>query len=234
MWRLSEENRQAEMCSERTTRQVSETPGYPQVLLVDDHPLVGASLGAAIERQGGVQETVTTLEAARTALIEKPVDVLLLDINFPEGPGTDLLKDDVVVPHVPRRCFLISGAIDPDEVMCAFDDGALGFISKSIPFDDLESALGQIIRDEAEGGDALMWDSARRSFRPVREVFTERPLLSPREREVFRLLRQGLQDKEIAHQMGRSIHTVRVQIRSIRRKRGQSRRAEANEGATRA
>lgn len=202
----------------------------PRVLLVDDHPLVGASLGAAIERQGGVQETVTTLEAARAALRARPADVLLLDINFPEGPGTDLLKDDAVAARLPRRCFLISGAIDPDEVMCAFDDGAQGFISKSVPFDGLEAALGQIIRDEAAAGEALMWDGDRGAFRPVREAFAERPLLSPREREVFRLLRQGLQDKEIAHRVDRSIHTVRVQIRSIRRKRGQSRRAEANEG----
>lgn len=204
-----------------------------RVLLVDDHPLVGASLGAAIERQGGVQETVTTLDEARSVLIANKIDVLLLDINFPEGPGTELLKDEVVAPNVPRRCFLISGAIDPDEVMCAFDDGALGFISKSIPFDELEAALGQIIRDEAQTDDALMWDTEQRGFRPVREVFQERTLLSQREREVFRLLRQGLQDKEIAYRVGRSIHTVRVQIRSIRRKRGQTRRAEAGGGGER-
>ena len=40
------------------------------------------------------------------------------------------------------------------------------------------------------------------------------------------LMREGLLDKQIAERLHRSVHTIRVQIRAIRRKRGSSRRAE--------
>jgi DNA-binding NarL/FixJ family response regulator len=200
----------------------------PRVLVVDDHPLVSSGVSEAVKRQGGTAIVAHDLSSAATILAEDAIDVLLLDINFPEGPGTTLLKDDRTAARVPARCFLLSGAMDPDDIMLAFDDGALGFISKAVPFEDLESALGQIIRDDVAHGDAMMWHTDAGRFRPVREVFSDRALLSPREREIFRLLRDGLQDKEIAYRTDRSIHTVRVQIRSIRRKRGLNRRAEVD------
>jgi DNA-binding NarL/FixJ family response regulator len=200
-----------------------------RVLLVDDHPLVGASLSQAIERLGSQVTLVAAIDGARQALREQAFDVLFLDINFPDGRGPDLLKDPDLAAHLPARRFLISGVVDADEIMMAFDDGAQGFISKGLSFADLVAAVEAVIADKhlAEGTDALIWQPEQAGFLPVGDVFPKESLLSPREREVFRYMRIGCQDKEIAHQVGRSIHTIRVQIRSIRRKRGLARRAEA-------
>lgn len=198
-----------------------------QVLLVDDHPLVGASLTQAIERLNASVTLVATLEEARRALLSAAFDILLLDINLPEGWGPDLLKDSTLIGHLPDRRFLVSGALDPDEIMMAFDDGAQGFISKALPLDDLLAAVSAVITGPADWADPVVWHAEDGCFRPAVDVFPRDSLLSPRERDVFRHMRNGDQDKEIAHKVGRSIHTVRVQIRSIRRKRGLSRRAES-------
>jgi DNA-binding CsgD family transcriptional regulator len=69
-----------------------------------------------------------------------------------------------------------------------------------------------------------VWDEAAGGFRPFAETADE-ATLTPREEEIYALLRAGCADKEIAHRLGRSIHTVRVHIRAVMRKRRVNRRA---------
>ncbi len=57
-------------------------------------------------------------------------------------------------------------------------------------------------------------------------IFPRHTLLTQKEREVFMLMRKGLLDKQIADELGLSIHTVRVHLRAIKRKRGHNRRFE--------
>jgi len=235
MTRRSEETESETQAPPAQTASERATPPLAgeDVLLVDDHPLVGASLRQAVERLGARVRLATNLEEARQALAETNFDALLLDIDFPEGSGTDLFRMAELAGRIPWRCCLISGASDPDELMLAFDEGALGYISKSLPFDSLVEAIRAVLAwTGAEGGaggqgEPVLWDQETSSFQPVSKAFGGQTLLSPREREVFRLMREGLPDKEIAHRVGRSIHTVRVQIRAIRRKRGRTRRAES-------
>ena len=72
----------------------------------------------------------------------------------------------------------------------------------------------------------LIWNLEQHKFFSIAEHFPKGSVLTPKEREVFMLLRKGMLDKQIADNLKRSIHTIRVQIRSIKRKRPFSRRSE--------
>lgn len=119
----------------------------------------------------------------------------------------------------------MSGSSDRDEIAIALDHGAQAFVAKSLPFEDVVRAIETTLTLPA-GDEPFLWDEGADGFVPISTLFPKGTLLSPQERKVFALMRQGLQDKQIAAELDRSIHTVRVQIRSILRKRGSRRRGE--------
>lgn len=197
-----------------------------RLLLVDDHPLVAAGLRNAIAHLYAEVIVVHSLAEARERLLDETFDSWILDINMPDGVGTTLLREPELSDRLPPKCLLLSAATDPDDIAMALDEGGTAFVSKSIAFQDLILAIEQFARMPAPLAEAQVWDRALAAFVPAAKIFARGTVLSPREREVFMLIREGLHDKEIAYRLGRSIHTVRVQIRSIRRKRGKTRRAE--------
>ena len=159
----------------------------------------------------------------------EPYDLCILDINLPDGPGTNLLSDSSLSERLPPLCLLLSGTSDRDEILMALHAGANAFISKSVEFSDLMKAINLLIDLPESPREPLFWDQNNNQFVRVAEAFPKGTVLSPREREVFALMRRGMQDKEIAFALKRSIHMIRVQVRSIRRKRGVTRRGEANQ-----
>ena len=197
-----------------------------RLLLVDDHPLVAAGLRSALAQLNVEVILAHSLAEARERLLDETFDSWILDINLPDGIGTKLFQESDLSDRRPQKCLLLSAATDPDDIAMALDEGATAFVSKSINFQDLIKAIEQFLRMPIPLPEAQIWDRARATFVPARIVFPRGTVLSPREREVFTLMREGLHDKEIAYRLGRSIHTIRVQIRAIRRKRGKTRRAE--------
>ncbi|MBI3706778.1 MAG: response regulator transcription factor [Proteobacteria bacterium] len=197
-----------------------------QILLVDDHPLVAAGIAAALAANGHQMVVAQTMAEARRWLGERSFDMGLIDINLADGKGVDLIDDPALADRMPGKLLIISGVHDPDEILMALDDRGIAFISKGVPFEDVLAAIARLGEMPAMPPTPMIWEQTRKSFVPVGEVFRRGSFLSPKEREVFQLMRQGLSDKEIAFRLSRSIHTVRVQIRSIRRKRGSTRRGE--------
>jgi DNA-binding NarL/FixJ family response regulator len=115
---------------------------------------------------------------------------------------------------------------DTEEALFVLEHSeARAFVSKEVDLDDLDDALRRVAAFP-EDESTWVWRSEQRAFVPSGEAFPRESTLTPREREVFMLMREGLLDKQIAERLHRSVHTIRVQIRAIRRKRGSSRRAE--------
>lgn len=196
-----------------------------QVLLVDDHPMVLHSLSGLLQADGHTVTTSDSYQHAR-ALLLKPTrfDLLLLDYHLPDGSAFNLLQETGI--QIPGHVVIISGISDAEEVLYILEKSpAKAFIPKDIDFEDLAIALQQAVLLPDNGG-SWVWQIDKRAFMPGASAYPKETMLSPKEREVFMLLRQGLLDKQIASQLSRSIHTIRVQIRSIKRKRGSTRRAE--------
>lgn len=197
-----------------------------RILFIDDHPLVVAGLRNFLTALGTEVTIAHTLAEARIRLMEAEYDAWILDIDMPDGSGTHLLREMTLQKGCCPKALLLSGATDRDDIAMALDEGAMAFLSKAVGWEDLTTAVQRFLEMPEVVEEPLVWEPTRTDFVPAREVFPRGIVLSPREREVLIKMREGLRDKEIAHCLQRSIHTVRVQIRSIHRKRGRYRRAE--------
>jgi two-component system, NarL family, nitrate/nitrite response regulator NarL len=206
------------------------------ILIVDDHPLVTEGLAARLQQLGHEVAVAHNFAEARQQMFETAHSDCVLDIDLGGRLGTELLSDPELSTRLPPRIIILSGTTDPDDIVMALDRGAIAFVPKSIPFDDVVNALVAATNIDVSPGAAdgaprtrqsMVWDQDAGGFVPSAQVFPKGTVLSPREREVFALMRQSLTDKQIAARLERSIHTIRVQVRSITRKRGTKRLGES-------
>lgn len=195
------------------------------ILLVDDHPVVTVSIAARLRELGHMAEASHTLVDAGRRIAGRHFELCVLDLDMAGTPGTRLLIDPALVDKMPDTIVILSGTRDRDEIVGALEDGAHAFLPKAIPFEDVIEGI--LAAPEAyRGGEPGVWVQEVRAYVPLPVVYPRGSTLSRREREVFRLMRRGYSDKAIADALNRSIHTIRVQIRSILRKRGSARRRE--------
>jgi RNA polymerase sigma factor (sigma-70 family) len=138
---------------------------------------------------------------------EVEADLVLLDIELPDGPGTSAIAAVAARAAV----VMISAHDDPAVVRDSLQQGALGYIRKDTHPDDVL----RLIRRAAEGRTALSGDMALRvaeSLRRDREppaFETRLAQLSPRQREVVALIAEGKSNREIGDRLCISEGTVK-------------------------
>ena len=107
------------------------------ILIVEDEPLLRKQLAAQLERLGADVTGAAQLSAARTLINELSFDFALIDVNLPDGRGTDLLEEKVLSPNTGVIVMTANGAISG--AVEAMRLGALDYLVK--PFDALELPL---------------------------------------------------------------------------------------------
>jgi DNA-binding NarL/FixJ family response regulator len=188
-----------------------------RVVLVDDHVMVRSGVRAEI---GGdvdiVGEAGDVPEAVRVILETRP-DVVLLDVHLPGGDGRGVL--DACVEEVPETRFLALSVSDaPEDVVAVVRGGARGYVTKAITGPELLDAVRRIA-----GGDAVF---SPRLAGFVLDAFTggvaeddeELDRLTPREREVMRLIARGYTYREVAKELVLSVKTVETHVSAVLRK----------------
>ena len=209
-------------------RTASDAP--PRIIVVDDHPLVLAGIADVLQQRGyrvaKAKDPAAELELLRAG---ERFDAALLDINLGQESGFALL-DGTYGAHgkLADRVILLSGLAEQEWILKGFEAGAIGFIPKSTELEQVVEALGALLEAKRLPASGWVWSARQRALVEAREFFPAHTLLTPAEREVFLLMNEGKQDKQIADELGRSIHTVRVHIRAIKRKRGHNRRGQRN------
>jgi DNA-binding NarL/FixJ family response regulator len=194
------------------------------ILLIDDHALVVSGIASLLRESGHTVATARDLAGGRAALAAGSFDLLLLDINLGGESGLDLLEFDK--ERLPPRIVLLSGVTEQETIFRGFAIGAFGFIPKSVEPAELVTALADMAMRPYLKESGWVWDTQRHEAQDAYTHFPRETVLTPKERQVFMLMREGKLDKQIADDMGLSIHTVRVHIRAIKRKRGHNRRFE--------
>jgi DNA-binding NarL/FixJ family response regulator len=191
----------------------------PRVVLVDDHAMfragVRAELGTRVEvvgEAGGVGEAMQVISQVRP-------DVVLLDVHMPDGGGLAVLQQ--LRDSLPDTRFLALSVSDAaEDVIAIIRAGARGYVTKTISGAELADAIVRVA-----GGDAVF---SPRLAGFVLDAFRDAPVapsidpeidqLTPREREVLRLLARGYAYKEIASELFISIKTVETHASNVLRK----------------
>jgi DNA-binding NarL/FixJ family response regulator len=190
-----------------------------RVVLVDDHAMfrtgVRAELGSRVDVVG---EAGTVAEAVKVITAARP-DVVLLDVHMPDGGGLAVLE--AVGKQLPDTRFLALSVSDAaEDVIAVIRAGASGYVTKTISADDLAAAIARVADGDPVFSPRLAGFvlDAFRDAPSVPSVDPEIDLLTPREREVLRLLARGYAYKEIAAELFISIKTVETHASNVLRK----------------
>jgi DNA-binding NarL/FixJ family response regulator len=205
-----------------------------RVVLVDDHTLVRsgvrAELGAA--DPSGVIEVVGEAgdvdEAIRVITDQKP-DVVLLDVHMPGGGGVEVIRG--VHDALPAVRFLALSVSDAaEDVIGVVRAGARGYVTKAIDGAALTDAVQRVASGDAVFGPRLagfVLDAfSGGADAPAVAVDDDLDALTPREREVLRLIARGYTYREAAQELVLSDRTIETHVSSVLRKLQLSNRRE--------
>ena len=198
-----------------------------RVVLVDDHRLIRSGvrteLGDAVDVVG---EAGDVDEAIRVITSEKP-DVVLVDVHMPGGGGAEVIRG--VHAELPAVRFLALSVSDAaEDVIGVVRAGARGYVTKAIDGAALTDAIVRVASGDAVFGPRLagfVLDAfAGEETAPVTDEDLDS--LTPREREVLRLIARGYTYREAAQELVLSARTIETHVSSVLRKLQMSNRRE--------
>jgi DNA-binding NarL/FixJ family response regulator len=211
--------------------------GRPRVVIVDDHALfrsgVRSELGDKVDVVGEAEDVGPAIALIAGCL----PDVVLLDVHLPGGGGQAVVTA-VKAAHPQVRFLALSASDAPEDVIAVVRAGARGYVTKTISGADLVDAVRRVAAGDAVFSPRLAGfvldafaslpaaDASRPSFDP------ELDQLTPREREVLRLIARGYTYREIARELYISIKTVESHVSSVLRKLQLSTRHQLTRWAT--
>ncbi len=198
--------------------------GRPRVFLVDDHALfrtgVRAELGDAVAVVGEADE----VEPAVELIAERLPDVVLLDVHLPGGGGAAVVEGVRRHPGAVDVRFLALSVSDaPEDVIGVIRAGARGYVTKTISGPELVDAVHRVAAGDAVFSPRLagfVLDAFAELGAGDAPVVIDPDLdrLTPREREVLRLIARGYSYKEVARELSISVKTVETHVSAVLRK----------------
>lgn len=200
-----------------------------KIAILEDEQIIRDSLLTLLHLQDEVEvvEAFEDGEAALAFLENKPVEVLLFDINLPGISGIDVVSR-IKTMHPQMQCMALTSYNDADNIFNALKAGAAGYILKNTE----PQKLIEAIKDLHNGGSPMSSQIARKvvtEFSVTRQDQFHSELLSRRENEILQQLCKGFRYKEIADRSFISVETVRTHIRNIYEKLQVNTRKEAIE-----
>jgi DNA-binding NarL/FixJ family response regulator len=197
-------------------------PSGRGIFLVDDHPCVLDGVRLVIERKTPhrILGTATTGNAALTGILQARPDLVILDLVLPDRSGLELIKD--VKAQLPDVRFLALSMNDEqvyaERVLRA---GGHGYIMKGAASDVLIEAIGRVLSD----GNYLSSKATSHLLGRITGARSVRPRcrlesLSDRQMEVFKLVGEGKDNREIAAQLHLSPRTVEAHKVAARKRLG--------------
>lgn len=190
-----------------------------KILFADDHQIVREGLMRLIERESDLKiiaETDNGTDAVRLALQLRP-DVTILDLRMPGLDGASAAVE--ILKRAPEsKIVLLTSFTTAADIKRALNAGALGAVIKDCPCEMLIDA----IRSVANGEKFVSQEIAN-----IMEEAKRLPALSPRQKDILRLVSKGFNNDEIASRIGITRHGVKAHLAIVFERIGASSRTEA-------
>lgn len=188
-----------------------------RVLIVEDHQVVAEGLAALLNDQVDmtvVGKASSVAESGPSAKAGEP-DVVVLDFRLTDGTGLD--ASAAIHRARPEAKLIFLTREDSDAArLAALESGASAFIHKSRAASEVVDA----IRLVASGQSLITPRTVAALLSKRREMEAQSESLTPREKEVLRMMAEGASSRDIASKLGISYATVRAHIRSLGSKLG--------------
>lgn len=203
-----------------------------RIMLVDDHTLFRESLRGLLEEEGEfkvVAEVETVAEAIRLCHGRVCFDLALIDYDL--GPTAGAQNGISVVRCLRERkdfipALMIAAKIDPRDILTVIKDLKTGIFLKTDPAEELQLALHKTMRREVWISSGLAPDLAVVTAAEESQASDAALVLDPREREVLRLVVEGLSNKEIGSRLNLSESVVKATLQRLFEKAGVRTRAQ--------
>jgi DNA-binding NarL/FixJ family response regulator len=188
-----------------------------RILLADDHEIVRHGLRRLLETQPGWQicgEAGTGQVAVEKARQLKP-DIAILDYSMPGLNGAEAARE--ILRHLPQTEILILTMHDSEQLLReVLEAGVRGYVLKSDAMSEMVAAVRSLIEHKrflSPGASGLAVEGFLRGVQPE-----SADRLTPREREIVRLLAGGKSNKEVASILDISVKTVEAHRGNIMHK----------------
>jgi DNA-binding NarL/FixJ family response regulator len=185
-----------------------------RVLIVDDHTLFRESLSRLLEAdtECRIVGACASVGEALQIVVKEQIDIVLLDYDLGEEPGTYFLNESKRVGFA-GRVLMVTGGMSDEVMLRALDNGASGIFLKNSPLAELMQAIRRVMQGETwidSGMVKVLIAGARQHSGEVKQES-----LSARERNVLRCVFEGLGNKEIGQQLGISEGSVKAALQQL-------------------
>lgn len=199
------------------------------ILLIDDHPLLRQGVRQLINMEADMRvvgEASNAGDGIQQANALEP-DLILLDLNMPEVNGIETLKR-LRENEVSARIIIFTVSDHEADVVAALRAGADGYLLKDMEPEDMlkqlrQAAVGQMVISDRL---ATLLAQALRGQKP-QNLPVDLDSLTPRERDILKLIADGLSNKMIARRLDISDGTVKVHVKHLLKKLNLRSRVEA-------
>jgi DNA-binding NarL/FixJ family response regulator len=195
-----------------------------RLLLVDSHALTRSALGCLLGSQHGITlvgEATTLAEGVAHCGASAP-EIILLHLRHEGGLGVEAISPLLLSAPADSRLLLVTEIVDADVHRRAVRLGASGIVGTDRPAETLFKAIEKVLEGEVWMERRLVADLIGPAHPRPDGDQTRIGSLTPREREVVRLLCQGLRNKQIAGHLAVTDVTVRHHLTSVFSKLGVS------------
>lgn len=198
------------------------------LLLIDDHPMLRNGVKQLLSMVPGLRVVGEASDGEQGVILaaELDPDLILLDLNMPGMNGLETLVR-LREKALSGRVVVFSVSDHEDDVVSALKNGADGYLLKDMEPEDLLASLHQAASGKMVLSETLMPILAA-SLRENRQG-SDRSIqqLAPRERDILKLLAQGLANKVIARKLSITESTVKVHVKHLLKKMKLKSRVEA-------
>lgn len=186
-----------------------------EIIVCDDHPLIAEGLLSFLSQKDdmAIVATAATANELRGVLKSLSADIVLLDINLPDGSGLDLCAE--IKKEYPEMKILgLSNFNERSIILRMLHNGASGYLLKSAPTTEIEKAVRNIV----DGGVYFGKEAQKILATITRQELSGIPPITKREKEVLNYLSDGMTTPQIAEKMFISAVTVDSHRKSLMQK----------------